>query len=236
MQSLSGESSNRVMWNDRYDTLLIARDPREIKNAIEKSVTDFGGLENYKELTGGADPFALMTPVCGLSANNIFKLMTEKDVPIDPTSIEYLENTSFAEHVNTLDSHKNYVVIVNDGRLGHKFLIDLPALTQGPRTAYIIQSDLGGEALPAVRVEDWISRRGSDPVSLDELNQLLSKDFSKMPDDVQTRLLASILQIDKDPHKVDIKKLHLDGKLRFASHEYDFRQFQRNAQYVAGLG
>lgn len=31
MQSLSGESSNRVMWNDRYDTLLIARDPREIK-------------------------------------------------------------------------------------------------------------------------------------------------------------------------------------------------------------
>ncbi|CAJ5030026.1 ATP/GTP binding protein [Burkholderia pseudomallei] len=57
-----------------------------------------------------------------------------------------------------------------------------------------------------------------------------------MPDDVQTRLLASILQIDKDPHKVDIKKLHLDGKLRFASHEYDFRQFQRNAQYVAGLG
>lgn len=72
-----------------------------------------------------------MTPVCGLSANNIFKLMTEKDVPIDPTSIEYLENTSFAEHVNTLDSHKNYVVIVNDGRLGHKFLIDLPALTQG---------------------------------------------------------------------------------------------------------
>ncbi|WP_122802151.1 type III secretion system effector ChbP [Burkholderia pseudomallei] len=236
MQSLSGESSNRVMWNDRYDTLLIARDPREIKNAIEKSVTDFGGLENYKKLTGGADPFALMTPVCGLSANNIFKLMTEKDVPIDPTSIEYLENTSFAEHVNTLDSHKNYVVIVNDGRLGHKFLIDLPALTQGPRTAYIIQSDLGGGALPAVRVEDWISRRGSDPVSLDELNQLLSKDFSKMPDDVQTRLLASILQIDKDPHKVDIKKLHLDGKLRFASHEYDFRQFQRNAQYVAGLG
>lgn len=235
MQSLSGENSNRVMWNDRYDTLLIARDPKAIKSAIEETVEAFGGLESYRELTGVEDPFKI-NPVCGLSANNVFKLMTEKDVPIDPTSIQYLENTSFAEHVSTLDSHKNYVVMVNDGRLGHKFLIDLPASTQEPRKAYIIQSDLGGGAMPAVKIEHWISRRGGDNVPLDELNQLLSKDFSKMPADGQAHLLASALQIDKDPSKVDTSKLRLDGRLRFASHEYNFSQFQHNARHVAGLG
>ncbi|WP_157683054.1 cycle-inhibiting factor, partial [Burkholderia ubonensis] len=235
MQSFSHENSNRVMWNDRYDTLLTSRSPKVIWTAIEENVNEFGGLESYKEITG-VDPFELTDPVCGLSANNMFKLMTEKDSPIDPTAVQYLQNESFAEHLKTLDPKKNHVVMVEDGRLGHKFLIDLPASTNEFRKAHIIQSDLGGGALPPVTIESWVNRRGSDNIPIDDLVQLLSDDFAKMPSNAQANLLASVLEVDKDPRKVDVGKTHPDGKVRFVSHEYDFSQFQRNAQYVVGTG
>lgn len=52
MQSLSGESSNRVMWNDRYDTLLIARDPREIKTPLRKASPTLVGWKTIRNLRG----------------------------------------------------------------------------------------------------------------------------------------------------------------------------------------
>ena len=255
-ESWRNPHSNRVMWNDSWDQRIVDRDPRKIKAALDATVAEMGGIETAKQLFGGADPYAITQPVCGVSANNMFKLMTEKDQAVNPLEVQYHDGKEFARHLDSLDPDKNHVVMVDDARLGHKFLIDLPASHGGPRQAFIvdldevalsppnprkdkafvIQSDLGEGALPPLNPGDWIKTRGNDSMKLDDLKRLISPGFAQESPDAQGKLLASILDINKDPARVDVEKLHLDKTCRFASSEYDFEQFRQNVRYVCEVG
>lgn len=228
---------NRVLWNDDWDKRVVDRDPSEIRKGIDQNVEQFGGLESYKELTL-EDPYQPINPVCGLSANNLFKLMCEKDVAINPLQLSQNDIKDFSKFIDNLDPTKSTLIMVNDGRLGHKFLINSPQQKEGIKKAFIIQSDLGAGALPPLKVEDWLNKRGDDPVSIKDLRTFLSDDFSKLSAERQKQMLASIFHIDRDPSAVDLTKLNLQpkGKSFFSAMEYDPEQFKRNIESVTSWG
>lgn len=234
-RSLSDPDSHRVMWHDSLDVRITTRKPAELKKDIDDMIAAFGGLDAAILAFDGMNPYSLYHPVCGISACNMFKLLTEKSEAIDPTKLPRHDSAAFAAHLDRLDPTKNHVIMIDDKRLRHKYLIDLPASYGGPRRAYIMQSDLGDGALPPLKMEDWIGRRGNESVPLQDLKKLIGPQLAHEHPDEQRKLLASILEIDKDPTHIDLSKVHLDQSCTFASSEYDFDQFRHNAKYVASI-
>lgn len=231
-QSFTHPDSHRVMWHDSMNVRITTREPKKLKQDIDDMVAAFGGLDAAIVAFGGTNPYSLYHPVCGNSAGNMFKLLTEKNEAIDPTRLKQWDGATFSAHLDQFDVKKNHIMMINDKRLGHKYLVDLPASHGGPRKAYIIQSDLGDGALPALKINDWIDQRANESVSAQDLRKLIGPELSHMPPDEQRELLALTLEVDKDPTRIDLSKLHLNRPCTFAYSEYDFEQFRHNAKYV----
>ncbi|MDB6367721.1 cycle-inhibiting factor [Photorhabdus bodei] len=123
---------NKLLWNDNWQNKIVDRDLVAIFKAIDETVSELGGIEIYQEIVG-VNPYDPTEPVCGLSAQNIFKLMIEGEYAIDPVKVAQagkIDGNEFSERVDQLSSAKNYVALVNDHRFGHMFLIDIPSNDQ----------------------------------------------------------------------------------------------------------
>ncbi len=223
----SDPMSNRVLWHDDWEGRLVDRDAALLKANFDQSVTDMGGAEMYRELLG-IDPESINSPICGVSAQNIFKLMVEDSVPINPVTLPKFTGISYQDLMAKLESGKSYVVIVNDQRIGHKYLIDLPATEGADRDAFVIQSDAGMGVMPQLDINMWLTRRGGDVIEHEDLTKLYTDGFTGLPQDSQRRLLASVLDIDKDPSKVRLNYLKSDKKWDFTIMEYTPEGYQRN--------
>ncbi|AXG47582.1 cycle-inhibiting factor [Photorhabdus laumondii subsp. laumondii] len=222
---------NKLLWNDNWQDKIINRDLANIFEKIDESVSELGGLEMYQEMVG-VNPYDPTEPVCGLSAQNIFKLMTEGEHAVDPVEMAQtgkIDGNEFAESVDQLSSAKNYVALVNDRRLGHMFLIDIPSNDQ-ETVGYIYQSDLGQGALPPLKIADWLNSRGKDAVSLNKLKKLLSREFNLLSDDEKRALISETLDIHKDVSNVELDRIKRDRGVDIYLTEYDVNNFYENIE------
>ncbi|MCT8341584.1 cycle-inhibiting factor [Photorhabdus kleinii] len=222
---------NKLLWNDNWQNKIVDRDLAAIFKAIDETVSELGGIEIYQEIVG-INPYDPTEPVCGLSAQNIFKLMTEGEHAVDPVKtaqVGKIDGNEFAERVDQLSGAKNYVALVNDHRLGHMFLIDIPSNDQ-ETVGYIYQSDLGEGALPPLKIADWLSARGKDPVTLNKLKKLLSHEFNLLSENEQQELIAEIFDIHKEISDVGLDKIKKDKRIDIYLTEYNINDFYENIE------
>ncbi|EKK0140599.1 cycle-inhibiting factor [Salmonella enterica] len=213
---------NRLLWNDDWENKISSRDYAKITLEITNNVESLGGLEIYKALTT-ENPYALTDPICGTSAQNIFKLMVEDDLPVNPAEM-IKKHPSDTGDLDKMAEDKSYVLLVNDGRLGHMFLIDKPA---GSNAGYIYQSNLGG-SLPALSIADWMKTRSKDPVPVADIKRYLQQDALKINPSQWYTDTANILEINKDPKKIEVTKLKENRAVVFYIQQYNESVFDRN--------
>ncbi|EIC83191.1 cycle-inhibiting factor [Serratia sp. M24T3] len=221
---------NRLLWNDEWEKHINSRNHAEMINILSGVIEAFGGLESYIEITT-IDPFVLTDPVCGLSAQNIFKLMVENDHSVNPVDT-IKKDPSNTDALEKMTEDKSYVVLVNDARLGHMFLIDKPA---GSDVGYIYQSNLGG-SLPALSIADWMKTRSKDPVSIALIKRYLHKDSLKTNSSQWKKDVASMLEINNDSEKIDMTQLKEEKDVIFHVRQYDDFVFNKNLTLLSMQG
>ncbi|NHB95210.1 cycle-inhibiting factor [Photorhabdus stackebrandtii] len=224
-------NGNKLLWHDNWEDKIINRDLNVIFRAIDENVSQLGGLEAYKDIVG-VNPYDPIEPVCGLSAQNIFKLMTEGEQAVNPVELlkkGKINGDEFAEKLNQLNSSKNYLILIHDQRLGHMFLIDIPANNR-EIVGYIYQSDLGNGALPALKIADWLSLRGKDPIDTDKLKKLLSHEFNMLTENEQRKLVTEIFDLNKNSSNFKLEKIKQDKEVDIYLTEYDIYNFHRNIE------
>lgn len=222
---------NKLLWNDNWQDKIIDRDLQSIFKKIDEMVSEFGGLEAYKDIVG-ENPYDPTEPVCGYSAQNIFKLMTEGEYAVDPVKMAKtgkINGNQFAEKLEHLNSSNNYVALINDHRLGHMFLVDIPS-TNRERVGYIYQSDLGDGALPALKIADWLKSRGKESINVNKLKKFLNDEFTMLPDNEQKGLIAEIFDLNKDIDSVKSGKIKKDKAVDIYLREYDINDFISNIE------
>ncbi|WP_118985968.1 cycle-inhibiting factor [Photorhabdus sp. CRCIA-P01] len=222
---------NKLLWNDNWQDKIIDRDLAAIFKAIDEIVSELGGIEIYQEIVG-VNPYDPIEPVCGLSAQNIFKLMTEGEHAVDPVKTAQagkIDGNEFAERVDQLNGAKNYITLVNDRRLGHMFLIDIPSNDQ-ETMGYIYQSDLGEGALPPLKIADWLNSRGKDPVSFNKLKKLFSREFNLLSENEKKTLISEMLDIHKDVSNIKLDRMKRDESVDIYLTEYDINNFYENIE------
>lgn len=231
-EDLSDINVDRTLWNGDYAKRIVDRDTAEIRKNIDIEVKEMGGLETYIDLVG-INPYAPKEPPGDLSANNIFKLMVEDVSAVDPTRIQQTDFSEFATTLNTLDHQKNYVFLIMDHRLGHNYLIDIPA---GPELmAYSLQSNVEPGVIPEVGIRDWLRGRGMESVSIEDILALMRPGFAQSPPTEQARLLASIFDRERNPANIDVSRLRTDKGVTFIMQSYDRANFERNVERVRGV-
>ncbi|KWI39270.1 hypothetical protein WT71_02295 [Burkholderia stagnalis] len=265
--ALKEPDAHRVMWSNFYDLSLRQRDPLELRKRMEDSLIELTGESDYKNARnvymnewGLADPEALIDPTCGTSANNLFRLFAEANVPLDPTTLSFNESASFTDVLGGLQPDKNYVLLINDSRIGHAFVLDLPASTGGVRTSarvmpfdearpvFLLQTDMGDGVTRQLTFADWASQRGGDLISIDDLKLLYSPEFANLELSEMTRLLASTFDRDMNPKLLNQQALQrLSTKLRdptakqsskswkITAHAYKLQQYRENIQTLIAL-
>ncbi|RKS66002.1 cycle inhibiting factor (CIF) [Photorhabdus asymbiotica] len=222
---------NKLLWNDNWQDKIIDRDLESIFKKIDEMVSEFGGIEIYKDIVG-ENPYDPTEPVCGYSAQNIFKLMTEGEHAVDPVKMAQtgkINGNEFAEKLEQLNSSNNYVALINDHRLGHMFLVDIPS-TNREKVGYIYQSDLGDGALPALKIADWLKSRGKESINVNKLKKFLSNEFTMLSESEQKELIAEIFDINKDIANVKLGKIKKDKAVDVYLREYDLNDFISNIE------
>ncbi|WP_225815693.1 cycle-inhibiting factor [Photorhabdus antumapuensis] len=222
---------NKLLWNDNWQDKIIDRDLSAIFKAIDEIVSELGGIEIYQEIVG-VNPYDPTEPVCGLSAQNIFKLMTEGEHAVDPVKAAQagkIDGNEFAERVDQLSGAKNYIALINDRRLGHMFLIDIPSNDQ-ETMGYIYQSDLGEGALPPLKIADWLNSRGKDPITLNKLKKLLSCEFNLLYENEKKALISETLDIHKDVSNIKLGRIKRGENVDIYLTEYDINNFYENIE------
>ncbi|WP_434524670.1 cycle-inhibiting factor [Photorhabdus asymbiotica] len=222
---------NKLLWNDNWQDKIIDRDLESIFKKIDEMVSEFGGIEIYKDIVG-ENPYDPTEPVCGYSAQNIFKLMTEGEHAVDPVKMAQtgkINGHEFAEKLEQLNSSNNYVALINDHRLGHMFLVDIPS-TNREKVGYIYQSDLGDGALPALKIADWLKSRGKESINVNKLKKFLSNEFTMLSESEQKELIAEIFDLNKDIANVKLGKIKKDKAVDVYLREYDLNDFISNIE------
>ena len=226
---------NKILLDNDFDTLMIKRDPGAIKTKIDREVAEAGGFEDYQN-RNGIDPYAASSPDSDIFAKNTLKMMVEVNSPINPLNLPRYENLSFKSLLDTMDSGKNYVVLVNDKRLNREYLIDFPVSELGAsREAHIIQSDSHFGVMPAVNFVDWLRQRKNIPTDIADLDKLYSSEFTKSVPDEQKRILASVLSEEKDIRDVDLRYMRAGESWEITLFQYIPDQFERNMDKISGL-
>ncbi|MGV7961676.1 cycle-inhibiting factor [Photorhabdus tasmaniensis] len=229
---------NKLLWYDNWEDKIIDRNSDVILKAIDENVSQFGGLEAYKDIVG-INPYDPIEPVCGLSAQNIFKLMTEGEQAVNPVEQfkkEKINGNEFSEKLDQFNDSGSYVALVNDHRFGHMFLIDITSTSQGI-VGYIYQSDLGNGVLPALKIVDWLSSRGKEPINADKLKKLLSNEFNILSESEQKKLIAELLEINKNMSNVKLNRFKRDQEVNIYLSKYDKNNFFKNIENLkAKLG
>lgn len=213
---------NRLLWNDDWASHITSRNYAEMLSTLDATVEALGGVEMYEAVTT-VNPYALTDPVCGSSAQNLFKLMVEDGAPVNPVDM-IKKHPSDIEALEKMAPDKNYALLINDARLGHMFLIDISARD---KKGYIYQSNLGG-SLPELSIADWMKNRSKDGVPIEDIKRYLHKDSLKNNPNQWKSDIARMLEINKDSEKVDMSKVKEDGLVVFHIQQYNESVFDRN--------
>lgn len=242
ISELSQPGTNMVMWNDNWTHQIIDRDATDIMAGVDENVAAMGMTEaDFAADPYSANPYALSDPTCGSSAQNIFKLMTENEKVFDPEFVTYTECCNLENFISELDPQKHYALLINEERLGHIYVVDLPASRSVIREAYIIQSDMGDGVLPPLGIGAWMQKRGYESVPIKTLAKLNSRALLDMDRQEWAPLVASVLGLTKDvgdlhpfkvPHRLAVGRGGRAARSEFACQEYDPKVAARNIAHV----
>ncbi|MCC8374591.1 cycle-inhibiting factor [Photorhabdus bodei] len=89
---------------------------------------------------------------------------------------------------------------------------------------------MGEGALPPLKIADWLSARGKDPVTLNKLKKLLSHEFNLLSANEQQELIAEIFDIHKEISNVGLDKIKKDKRIDIYLTEYNINDFYENIE------
>ena len=225
---MSSRRSRDILWFDDYSSKMTSRDGAAIrlaKDQAAKNLVASGG--------DGLTAYCETDPVCGLYANNIFKLMAETNNAIDPTSYEKHKSDEFEDYISNLDPKKDHVFLINDNRLGHAYIVDIPEHAGKEKKVYIMQTNLGEGVLPPVMARRWLQSRSVEGIDVGELKALMSGEVFDMPEIDQKKLLAKIFlqnpnEYSRDFRAISLEKIKRDAPCYFLHGEYSQTNFAGN--------
>ncbi|WP_204421622.1 cycle-inhibiting factor [Burkholderia sp. MS455] len=239
-----GAAFERALWEPDWATRMVARRP---DRAYTRAVSDFyrQPVEVQRQrLLAGQGPATIRDPDDRDVALNLFKLMAERETLLDPTAPNggAHRTQSYDDLVASLVPTKSYVVLVDDERLSHRYLLDFPAAGETAtatlaRPCYVLQSTSETGLLPAVTLATWLEKKGEVSADVPALKQLYSSAFPALDVSTQRSLLARLFVADADASSIsmsDMQALHTDvsaatpSSWTFQVHEYTPQQFGRN--------
>ena len=222
-------------------------EPKEVLNKINQTQQEF------IDAVGGRDAAVAMgiplnerppAPVCGESANFLTHAFVDQpgEAPFNPENITkeggFSSLSSLKETLKNLDAANSHIIRVQDSRLGHAYVIDIPPQEKKPDPfevfVFMYQTDLGEGVMPPLQLKDWMDSSGKNPVKLSNFINYWNKAESGESGDVLKNELTELFEKDKDPKKVDEKRyLRGNGKgLRFNLHTVEPDSFKRNIERI----
>ncbi|MFM0067259.1 cycle-inhibiting factor [Paraburkholderia aspalathi] len=207
------QEGNAVLWHDEWDQRMVDRDVEQIMQQAQAERQAIVDMVREMELPAeeqeamfrayGVDAASIAQirePVCGVSAQNMFKLMVEAETAVNPVRLPAMSGDDFAAKLTTLDASAHHALLVDDARLGHKYLVALDP-SPGGLMATVIQSNLGG-TLPELNFSDWMQRRSKDAFSVATLAQMISSSMKALPVADQDALFAHVLELGQDAGRI----------------------------------
>jgi len=227
--------ANVLLNSDDYAVPIHKKNPAALLKAIDDNLNqtakEWGCSKQEVEAMLGSSS-KINEPVCGIVANNLMKLFLDTDhFNYDFSQGHSLSLQQLQETLSRLPTSKHFVLRVNDGGLGHAYVIDLPVNTKPDRDAFLYQSDLGDGATRPLRLEDWMNQKASHPLPLSEINRHFNNISHGLLD---TALIAKIFDIDGNPNMLRPQRLDLNANrnFNFQLAEYTRENLEKNVMAI----
>ncbi|OMH38828.1 cycle-inhibiting factor [Motiliproteus sp. MSK22-1] len=185
-----------------------------------------------------------LAPVCGESANFLIHAFVDQPgkKPFNPENITkeggFSSFSSLKETLKNLDSTKTNIIRVQDSRLGHAYVIDIPPQESksdpGDMSVFMYQTDMGDGVMPPLKLKEWMDSSGKSPVKLSSFVTYWDKSESGQSGETLKNELTELFEKDKDSKKVDEKRYLRAGEkgLRFNFHTVDPDNFKNNIENI----
>jgi hypothetical protein len=227
--------ANVLLNSDDHSVPIHAKNPSALLEAIDNNISqiakDWGvSIQEVEAMLGSSK--RIIEPVCGVTANSIMKLFLDND--IFSYSFEKGQSLSLSqiqEQLASLPAHKNFILRVKDGGLGHAYVIDFPATINPSRDAFLYQSDLGEGVTRELRFEDWMTQKAAHPISLDDINT----HFTGMSQNqIDLAHIAKLFDIDGNVKMMRAEHLnsHKTSEFNFQFFEYDLKNLENNMSII----
>ncbi|WP_157658417.1 cycle-inhibiting factor [Burkholderia ubonensis] len=224
-------SANLLICDDSDDPIF-EKKPSEIFARVSEAYNSIkqSGLSEI-ELTelGFPSPHSIREPVCGSSANFMMKLFLDDD------SYVYKFNKSqcvslgeVCHRLDNLERDRSYVLRVNDGLLGHAYVVNIPAHDSVDRPSFLYQSDLGDGATKPVRLSEWILRNGQKQINLSKIIEHFKNSRDGAHGEMAVRLIAELFDKTGDERNIDSTKFVLGKESYYFIKEYCQKNLERN--------
>lgn len=227
--------ANVLLNSDDGDTPIYRKSPsallKAIDDNIEQTARDWGcSKPEVEAMLGSSKRFN--APVCGVTANNVMKLFLDDDRHSYSFEKGHSISLSQLQHqLAKLPADKHFILRVNDGGMGHAYVIDLPASAKPHRDAFLYQSDLGDGATRPLRLEDWMSRKAAHPIALNDINT----HFNNMArGKVDPEHIAKLFDIDGNVKMLRPERLnvHKNNSFNFQLAEYSPKNLEKNMTLI----
>ncbi|EFA0661925.1 type III secretion system effector Cif [Escherichia coli] len=230
--------ANVLLNSDDHEVPIHQKNPAAIMQNIDSNIkqmaTDWGMSIEEVEVIIGREK-GIVEPSCGVTANAIMKLFLDKDgfsycfENEQTLSLEQLQ-----ERLSCMPECKSFVLRVNDGALGHAYIVDIPKGENSCRPAFLYQSDLGEGVTRKLRFEDWMTHKALTPILLDDICNYFSC-MSQNKTDLEQ--IATLFDIDgnvKMLRKENIQYQKHDN-FSFQLFEYDTDNIEKNIEIIKSL-
>ncbi|WP_157654488.1 cycle-inhibiting factor [Burkholderia ubonensis] len=224
-------SANLLICDDS-DGPIFERNPSEIFAKISEvynSIKQSWISEIELAELGIPSPHSIQEPVCGSSANFMMKLFLDDD------SHSYKFNKSqcvsfdeLCDRLDSLERDRSYVLRMNDGLLGHAYIVDIPAHDSMDRPSFLYQSDLGEGATKSVRLSNWMSQNGKKPINLSKIIEHFKNSRDGAQGEMAVRLVAELFDKFGDERNIDSTKFTLGKESSYFIKEYCPKNLEHN--------
>ncbi|EGF7348286.1 cycle-inhibiting factor [Escherichia coli] len=227
--------ANVLLNSDDHSVPIHKKKPSVIMEAIDNNLAqmanDWGvSFEEVEAIIGRKK--GIVEPSCGVTANTIMKLFLDQDdFSYSFEKQQPLSLSELLECLSSLPEQQNFILRVNDGGLGHAYVIDIPAGANIGRSAFLYQSDLGEGVTRKLRFEDWMVQKALNPIPLDDIYRYFTCMAQNKVDLVQ---IAKLFDIDGNAQMLRPEHiLHTKcSDFNFQLFEYDARILEKNISII----
>ncbi|PXX63823.1 Cycle inhibiting factor (CIF) [Pseudomonas sp. LAMO17WK12:I10] len=232
----SNIEANILLNESDDDVPIFQRDPKKIIENINEGnkqrAAEWGmPLHEVEAMVGSASTFRV--PACGLSANNIMKLFLDSEEKnYSYAKAENLDLPMVKEKLDSLPVDKHFLLRVQDGGLGHAYVVDLPASDDKMRPAFLYQSDFGDGVTRSVSLTDWMREKAYIPI---DMNEIYAHFDNMASGNIDLECIARLFDIDSNPLILKAESMRLGKPSSFQIQEYDPARLQRNVDTIMAL-